>query len=108
MRTASGPPSHIITSLTREVNQQRLEEAEEAMSSDLTNSKMSPLALLARQSSSSSNTPELSPIRDILEFVNDSGSRSREADSDSSRGMFRLMLLFYLLFNRFLSVSLKL
>ena len=90
MRTASGPPSYIISSLTREVNQKRLEDGKEAMSSDLTNNKMSPLALLTRQSSSASTTPELSPIKDILEFVPDTDSRSREAESDSSRG--RLMI----------------
>ena len=46
-------------------------------------SKMSPINHLARQSNSATSMPELSPIRDILEFVNDS---SREADSESSRG----------------------
>ena len=101
MRAASGPPSYIISSLSREVNQ-----GKETMSGDQTNSKMSPLALLAKQSSAST-TPELSPIKDILEFVSDSGGRSREADSDSSRGRLMYFLL-YLIFNLFHFVSLKL
>ena len=86
LRTASGPPSYIISSLTREVSQKREKEEETgAMSSEETTSKMSPLTLLSRQSSAPTR-PELSPIKDILEFVHDSSSRSREADSDSSRG----------------------
>ena len=90
MRAASGPPSYIISSLTREVTTQKRPEKEtEAMS----NRKMSPLVLLSSQSSSASTTPELSPIKDILEFVKDTDSRSREPDSDSSRG--RLMFLLF-------------
>ena len=87
MRAASGPPSYIISSLSREVNQ-----GKETMSSDQTNSKMSPLALLARQSSAST-TPELSPIKDILEFVHGTDRRSREPEPDSSRGRLLLLLL---------------
>ena len=83
MRTASGPPSYIISSLTREVSQK---EGTEAMSSPTMIKKMSPMDLLTSQSSTST-TPELSPIKDILEFVSDDDRKSREADSDSSRGM---------------------
>ena len=108
MRTASGPPSYIISSLTREVSQKREKEETGAMSSEETNSKMSPLTLLSRQSSAPTR-PELSPIKDILEFVHDSSSRSREADSDSSRGkLMSIFLLSEFLCNRFHSVSLKL
>ena len=87
MRAASGPPSYIISSLSREVNQ-----GKETMSGDQTNSKMSPLALLAKQSSAST-TPELSPIRDIL-VVTD--STPREEDSGSSRGSCLASILRYL------------
>ena len=80
MRTASGPPSYIISSLTREITQKRPET--EAMSSHQTNKKMSPMVLLSSQSSAAT-TPELSPIKDILEFVTDIESRSRGAYSDS-------------------------
>ena len=106
MRTASGPPSHIITSLTRELSQEEEKEGTEAMSSPTMIKKMSPMDLLTSQSSAST-TPELSPIKDILEFVSDSGGRSREADSDSSRGRLMYFLL-YLIFNLFHFVSLKL
>ena len=83
LRTASGPPSYIISSLTSEVSHTA------AMSSVGKNQGMSPVELLSSQSSGAS-TPDLSPIKDILEFVPDTDSRSREAESDSSRG--RLML----------------
>ena len=92
MRAASGPPSYIISSLTREISQKREKETE-AMSSHQTNKKMSPMVLLSSQSSGAT-TPELSPIKNILEFVTDIDSRSRGAESDTSRGGF---VRFYIL-----------
>ena len=93
MRAASGPPSYIISSLTREISQKRAEKETEAMSSHQTNKKMSPMVLLSSQSSGAT-TPELSPIKNILEFVTDIDSRSRGAESDTSRGGF---VMFYFL-----------
>ena len=87
MRAASGPPSYIISSLTREISQKRPEKETEAMSSHQTNKKMSPMVLLSSQSSGAT-TPELSPIKNILEFVSDIDTRSRGAESDTSRGGF--------------------
>ena len=95
MRAASGPPSYTISCLTREVTSQKRPEKEtEAMSGHQSNRKMSPLVILSSQSSSASTTPELSPMKDILEFVNDTDSRSRELESDSSRGKLMFLLLY--------------
>ena len=64
---------------------------------------MSPISVLARQSSSSSRTPDLSPIRGILEIVSDS---SREAETESSRGkLVKSFFLYFILTKTYFSAS---